>query len=112
MATAAVRKAKLGTRGRVRPEDGGVVWHERFNAFECYGCGEFAEIRDRSKRRPDKLAEMREFLIIDHTECWEFDDPQMARDARKYRKERKRRENLKARASGALDRQSVSWRGR
>jgi hypothetical protein len=107
MATAAVRKTK-----RERPEDGGVVWHERFNAFECYGCGEFTEIRDRSKRTPDKLAEMREFLIVDHTECWQFDDSKMAADARKYWSEKKRRENLKARASGALDRQAVSWRGR
>jgi len=106
MATAAVRKTK-----RERPEDGGVVWREQFNAFECYGCKEFTEIRDRQRRTPDRLAEMREFLIIDHTECWEFDDPRMAADARKYRSEKKRRENLKARAASALNRQNVSWRG-
>jgi len=107
MATATVRKAR-----REPPEDGAVVWHERFNAFECLGCGEYTEIRDRSKRTPDRLAEMKEMLVADHIECWEFDDPKMAADARKYRSEKKRRTNLKARAGGALDRQSVSWRGR
>ena len=107
MATAAAHKTK-----RERPEDGGIVWHERFHAFECYGCGEFEEVRSASKRTPDKLAELREFLVLDHTECWEFDDPKMALDARRYRSEKKRRELLKIRAAGALDRQSVSWRGR
>lgn len=106
-ATAAARKAK-----RERPEDGGIVWHERFNAFECYGCGEFEEVRSAAKRTPDKLAELRELLVADHTECWDFDDPKMARDARKYRSEKKRRELLKSRAGAVLDRQSVSWRGR
>ncbi len=93
---------------RVRPEDGGVVWRERWNAFECLGCGEFWEVGCRCDRTPAKLAELRELLVADHTECWEFDDPRMALDARRYRKEKKRRENLKARAGGALDRQSVS----
>lgn len=99
MATAAMRKTK-----RERPEDGGIVWHEKWNAFECYGCGEFTEIRSAAKRTPDKLAEMRELLIIEHTECWEFDDPRQAKLVRKFRKEKKRRENLAA--------QKVSWRGR
>jgi hypothetical protein len=107
MATASVKKAK-----RERPEDGGIVWHEAWNAFECLGCGGFEEIRKRADRTPAKLAELKEMLIVDHTECWQFDDPKMAADARKYRKESKRRENLKARAAGALDRQAVSWRGR
>jgi hypothetical protein len=106
MATA-VHKAK-----RERPEDGGIVWHEKWNAFECYGCGEFTEIRDRHKRTPDKLAEMQEFLIIDHTECWLYDDPKMAADARKYRSEKKRRENLKARAGAVLDCSLYLRRGR
>lgn len=107
MATAVVHKAK-----RKRPEDGGIVWHERLNAFECLGCTEFEEVRSAARRTPEALASLRELLIVDHTECWEFDDPRMAADARKYRKEKKRRENLRARASGALDRQAVSWRGR
>lgn len=97
---------------RERPADGGMEWHEKFRAFECYGCGEFTEIRNPHDREPDKLAELHELLIIEHTECWLFDDPKMAADARKFRSEKKRRENLKARASGALDRQAVSWRGR
>ncbi|UWZ84634.1 hypothetical protein [Occallatibacter riparius] len=98
---------------RERPEDGGIEWHDRLNAFECLGCGEFDEVHS-ARRRNDAewMQERRELLVLDHTECWEFDDPKMARDARRYRSERKRRELLKARAGAALDRQAVSWRGR
>lgn len=92
MSHAAARKAK-----RARPEGGGIMWREELNAFECLGCGEFEEIRDRHMRTPDKLAELKEMLVIDHTECWEFDDPKMARDARKYRKAKKLRANLQGR---------------
>lgn len=87
---------------RERPEGGGIVWHERYNAFECVGCSEFEEIRNRAHRTPAKLAELRELLIADHTECWEFADVKMARDARRYRK-RKKQLNLAS--------QRVSWRG-
>lgn len=103
MATAAAKPK------RQRPEDGGIVWHERFNAFECLGCEEFEEVRKRSDRTPGKLAELKEMLEADHAECWLFDDPEMARQARKYRKEKKRRENL---ANAGLAAQRVSWQGR
>jgi hypothetical protein len=99
MAMAAAKKSK-----RERPEDGGIVWHEEWNAFECLGCGDFEEVHKAANRTPARLAELKEMLIVDHTECWQFDDPKMAADARRYRKEKKRRENLAA--------QSVSWRGR
>jgi hypothetical protein len=89
---------------RERPADGGIVWHEAWDAFECLGCMEFTEIRKRADRTPDRIEEIKELLIVEHTECWEFDDPRMAADARRYRKEKKRRENLAA--------QRVSWRGR
>lgn len=99
MATSSIKRVK-----RERPADGGMEWHYHLNAFECYGCGEFEEIRRRGDRTPDLLAELRELLVVEHTECWEFDDPQMARDARRYRKKKKLRENLA--------RQAVGWRGR
>lgn len=100
MATAAVRKAK-----RVRPEDGGIVWRPALCAFECFGCGGFEEIHSRRIREnPEELRRKLEFLIVDHAECWQFDDPRMAADARKYRKRKKLEENLAA--------QRVSWRGR
>jgi hypothetical protein len=89
---------------RVRPEGGGIVWHDRLNAFECEGCTEVEEIRRRGDRTPEKLAELRELLIADHTECWEFDDLEQARQQRKYRERKKLRENLVA--------LHVSWRGR
>jgi hypothetical protein len=89
---------------RERPEDGGLIWHEKWNAFECYGCGEYEEIRKSSDRTPERLMELLELLIIEHTECWQFDDPKMAADARRYRKDKTRRANLAA--------QKTSWRGR
>ena len=82
---------------RERPAEGGMVWHARIHAFECLGCGEFEAL---CKRRQYDDAEfvmrMRELFEIDHAECWEFDDPEMARNARRYRKEKKRRELLAA----------------
>jgi hypothetical protein len=105
---------------RERPVDGGIVWHERFNAFECLGCGEFEEIRKRADRTPARLVELKELLVKDHTECWEYSDAQMARDARRYRSKKKQREIL-GQGSGVRDQRSdrsrglaaqrVSWRG-
>ena len=103
MATTAL-KAK-----RERPEDGGLEWHEALRAFQCLGCGDWEEIHRHADRTPERLAELKEELIADHTECWEFDDPRMAREARKHRKEKKRRELL---ANAGLARQRTSWRGR
>jgi hypothetical protein len=98
---------------RERPADGGIMWREELDAFECYGCGEFEEIRRAHDREPDKLAELKDLLIADHTECWEFDDPRMAAEARRYRSERKRRALLQgSRQLSALSCQRVSWRGR
>lgn len=82
---------------RERPEDGGIVWRDRLNAFECLGCGEWEEIRKRLDRTPERLALLRELLVTDHTECWEYDDPRMARLQRRFRKEAKRQKNLAAR---------------
>lgn len=90
------RKPSRKTPRRERPEGGGVTWFEELNAFECHGCGEFEEIHKRSDRTPAKLAELKEMLVADHTECWEFDDPKMASDARRYRTKKKLRENLAA----------------
>jgi hypothetical protein len=56
------------------------------------------------RENPEELRRKREFLIVDHTECWQFDDPEMARKARKYRKRKKLEENLAA--------QRMSWQGR
>lgn len=104
MAPPAARKPK-----RERPVDGGMPWHARLNAFECLGCGEFYEVHSRRKRDDhEHMNVLREALIDDHAECWQFDDPQLARDARKYRKSKTLRENQRRR----LNAQVVSWRGR
>lgn len=90
---------------RPRPADGGMVWRPELNAFECLGgCEDFFQVFKRCERdNPETMASLREMLIVDHTECWEFDDPRMAADARKYRKKKKRLANLAA--------QRVGWRG-
>ena len=89
---------------RTRPENGGIVWHDRAHAFECLGCGEIVEMRRRAEyENPEHVATMRELLVVDHTECWEYADPRMARLQRRFRKEAKRQKNLAA--------QSGAWRG-
>lgn len=92
------------TQKRVRPADGGMKWIDELNAFQCYGCDGFEEVRKRAERTPDKLALLRELLVIDHTECWQFDDPRMAADARRYRKKKKLRENMAAQHNGGVRR--------
>ena len=90
---------------RTRPADGGIVWHERLNAFECKACEETIAVRSRAVwSNPERLAQFRELMVIDHTECWEYDDPRMARLQRRFRKEVKRQKNMAA--------QKTSWRGR
>jgi len=90
---------------RERPADGGMVWHHNLCAFECLGCLGFEEVHSRRIRdNPEELRRKLEFFIVDHTECWHFDDPRMAPQARKHRKRKKLNENLAA--------QRTSWRGR
>lgn len=89
---------------RERPVDGGIEWHADLNAFYCCGCEEWIPVRSKVWSDPERLLAMREALVADHTECWEYDDPRMARNARRFRKEAKRQSNLAA--------QRVSWRGR
>lgn len=67
-----------------------MIWHDRLNAFECLACNEFFEVRSRRLRTPSGLAETREMLVLDHTECWEYNDARMARLQRRFRKEVKR----------------------
>lgn len=80
---------------RPRPADGGVVWHPELNAFECLGCVDFEPVRGRrSNENPETLARIRELLVLDHSECWEYIDPRMARLARRFRKGLKREQLL------------------
>ncbi len=96
---------------RERPADGGLIWHELLHAFECLGCLEFEEMRRATYRSPERLAETKELLILDHTECWEFDDAEMAKRQRKFRK-RAKMARLLAESGRGLAAQRVSWRGR
>jgi hypothetical protein len=75
---------------RARPENGGIVWHARANALECEGCGELIAQGRRVWMDPERLVIVRELVMLDHTECWEFDDPRMAKLARRFRKGLKR----------------------
>jgi hypothetical protein len=76
-----------------------MVWHARANVFECQGCEELMWQRRQVWNDPERLAEVRELLVLDHTECWEYGDPRMAMLARKFRKGVKR-EKLLAGARG------------
>lgn len=82
---------------RERPENGGIVWHARANTFECKGCGEFQPQHRGTWMNPERLAMVRELVVLDHTECWEYDDPRMAKLARKFRKRVKQQMLLAAR---------------
>jgi hypothetical protein len=80
---------------RERPDDGGMLWHAHLHAFECLGCLEHEEVHSRTVRdNPELLRRRKELLILDHTECWEFNDAEMARRQRRYRKRQKREQNL------------------
>lgn len=78
------------TARRERPEGGGIVWHARANTFECQACEELVPQRRAVWNDPERLAAVRELLVLDHTECWEYGDPRMAKLARRYRKGLKR----------------------
>jgi hypothetical protein len=101
---------------RVRPADGGIEWRDELHAFECLGgCEDFFQVAKRADREnPETMLYLKEMLIADHTECWEFDDPEMVREARRYRSERKRRENLRnlGRGPGIVDCSGYLRRGR
>ena len=84
---------------RERPANGGMVWHARVAVFECEGCGELNPQRRQVATNPEQLAIVRELLVLDHTECWEFEDPRMARLQRRFRKGVKR-QKLLARGKG------------
>lgn len=82
---------------RTRPEDGGIKWYPRANVFECEGCEELIPQHRNVWMNPERLAMTRELLILDHTECWEYNDPRMAKLARRFRKGLKRQKLLMGR---------------
>jgi hypothetical protein len=98
MATAVVASA-----GRARPEGGGIIWHARVNLFECQACGGLTPMGRGAANDPERLAVMREMLVIDHAVCWEYSDRRMAQLARHFRKACRRHLNLAA--------QRVGWKG-
>lgn len=78
-----------------------MAWHARLGVFVCLACEEEYAVRSRAIRsNPERLMMFKEMLIIDHTECWEYDDPRMAKLQRRFRKELKRQKNLAARRVG------------
>lgn len=86
---------------RSRPTDGGIVWHGRTNLYECLGCGEFMPLLGRRRsENPETVARIRELMVLDHTECWEYADARMARLARRFRKEVKRQLLLQRKGQG------------
>ena len=76
---------------RERPMGGGVCWHEALRVFECLGCEERVEIRRCVYSNPERLAEQRELLELEHRNCWKYKTAELARNARRWRKEGLRR---------------------
>jgi hypothetical protein len=76
---------------------GGIKWHACVAVFECLGCGELFAMRRRGAQNPEAVATVREMLVLDHTECWEYDDPRMAKLQRRFRKGVKRQKLLMGR---------------
>jgi hypothetical protein len=94
---------------RERPEDGGVVWHGRLNAFECLGCDGMLTVRShRVWNNPERLAAFRELMVLDHAECWQYADARLAAQARRFRKERVRRQLLAAQAAKTFDKMAAT----
>lgn len=83
---------------RLRPADGGVVWHHDLNAFECLACEEKIAVISRAVwLNPERLAIFRELMVLDHAECWQYCDARMARMQRRFRREVKRQMKLEKR---------------
>ena len=79
---------------RERPPGGGVYWRDEVHVFECLGCMETIEVPARIYRSPEALAEHREMLELDHENCWRYGSVELARNARRYRKDETRRKLL------------------
>ncbi len=71
--------------------------HERYDAYECLGCGEMIEIPRYAvikaglqpveiKGNPENLLCWRELVEIDHAPCIHFTDATMAQQAREHRR--------------------------
>lgn len=52
---------------------------------------ETIEVRRKDAGDPETLLNLKELIALDHSGCPSFKDPVMAQQARKYRKEVKRR---------------------
>lgn len=87
---------------RERPLGGGMYWHEALRVFECLGCEERVEVKRYIYRDPERLAEHRELLEIEHDECWKYASAELAWNARRWRKEGRRRKMLVAAAARRL----------
>jgi hypothetical protein len=73
-------------------------YHERYEAYECLGCGEFIEIpgtavlkgghgREPIKGNPENLLLWCELMVeTDHAACGRFKDARMAEQARPSRR--------------------------
>jgi hypothetical protein len=71
-----------------------LTYDPKTQSFYCSGCMETEAVRKNIYTDQDKLLEFKEMMAIEHSECPNFKDPVMARQARKFRKEAKRRQLL------------------
>jgi hypothetical protein len=70
--------------------EGTVSYRERTNTFYCQECESHTPCPRRILHNPEKFVEMLELVNLDHTECAEYSDYRLAKNARMFRKETKR----------------------
>lgn len=78
-----------------RAPESSIHYDERTQSFHCFGCMEDIEVRRNVAADQEAFLSMREMVELDHQECPLYRDVEHARQARKFRKESKRRELLK-----------------
>lgn len=80
---------------------GSIFFDERTASFGCLGCLEHVEVRRKVMNDPEQFLSMQELVALDHSECMSYGNVQMAKNARKYRKESKRRALIAPRRTSA-----------
>lgn len=67
-----------------------VTFDEKTCSFYCTGCMTNTPVRRRTFESPDKYVEFLEMVVLDHTECDQYQDMKKSEAARKFRKEVRR----------------------
>lgn len=67
-----------------------ITFDGRTRSFHCTGCMTDIPVRKHTFTNPERYVEFLEMVVLDHTECDQYQDIKRAEAARKFRKEVKR----------------------